>query len=125
MDYEVFMLARIREEYLRTHDNTEAVGWGLEHTARIITSARAHHGHRLRRVRVRVAGADQSDGLRARVRGHPRRHGDPSRHGPGDDAADGRLELVDPKWLDRILPKVSIEEEVAYEMPEVEPATAR
>jgi RND superfamily putative drug exporter len=41
MDYEVFLLARIREEYLRTGDNTEAVGWGLEHTARIITSAAA------------------------------------------------------------------------------------
>ncbi|MCA1727231.1 MAG: MMPL family transporter, partial [Actinobacteria bacterium] len=41
MDYEVFLLARIREEYVRTKDNTEAVGWGLEHTARIITSAAA------------------------------------------------------------------------------------
>lgn len=41
MDYEVFLLARIREEYIRTGDNTEAVGWGLEHTARIITSAAA------------------------------------------------------------------------------------
>jgi RND superfamily putative drug exporter len=41
MDYEVFLLARIREEYQRTGDNTEAVGWGLEHTARIITSAAA------------------------------------------------------------------------------------
>src|SRR5207244_7844429 len=39
MDYEVFLLARIREEYQRTGDNTEAVGWGLEHTAGIITSA--------------------------------------------------------------------------------------
>ncbi len=39
MDYEVFLLARVREEYLKTHDNTEAVGWGLEHTAGIITSA--------------------------------------------------------------------------------------
>jgi putative drug exporter of the RND superfamily len=41
MDYEVFLLARVREEYLRTGDNTEAVGWGLEHTAAIITSAAA------------------------------------------------------------------------------------
>ena len=41
MDYEVFLLARVREEYLRTGDNTEAVGWGLEHTAGIITSAAA------------------------------------------------------------------------------------
>ena len=39
MDYEVFLLARIREEYLRTGDNTEAVAWGLEHTGSIITSA--------------------------------------------------------------------------------------
>ncbi|MGH2739851.1 MAG: MMPL family transporter [Actinomycetota bacterium] len=41
MDYEVFMLSRIREEYLRTKDNTEAVGWGLERTGKIITSAAA------------------------------------------------------------------------------------
>ena len=41
MDYEVFLLSRIKEEYTRTGDNTEAVGWGLEHTGRIITSAAA------------------------------------------------------------------------------------
>ena len=41
MDYEVFLLSRIREEYARTGDNTEAVGWGLQRTARIITSAAA------------------------------------------------------------------------------------
>jgi len=41
MDYEVFLLARIREEFQRTGDTTEAVGWGLEHTGRIITSAAA------------------------------------------------------------------------------------
>ena len=39
MDYEVFLLARVREEYLKTGDNTEAVAWGLEHTGSIITSA--------------------------------------------------------------------------------------
>jgi RND superfamily putative drug exporter len=41
MDYEVFLLARVREEYLKTHDNTEAVAWGLEHTGGLITSAAA------------------------------------------------------------------------------------
>ncbi|MDQ3645852.1 MAG: MMPL family transporter [Actinomycetota bacterium] len=41
MDYEIFMLSRVREEYMRAGDNTEAVGWGLEHTAGIITSAAA------------------------------------------------------------------------------------
>jgi len=39
MDYEVFMLARIREHYLQTGDTTEAVAVGVQHTARIITAA--------------------------------------------------------------------------------------
>ncbi|MHB8576075.1 MAG: MMPL family transporter [Dehalococcoidia bacterium] len=41
MDYEVLLLSRIREEYLRTGDNTLAVARGLEHTGRLITSAAA------------------------------------------------------------------------------------
>lgn len=39
MDYEVFMLSRIREEYDRLGDNAAAVASGLEQTGRIITSA--------------------------------------------------------------------------------------
>jgi RND superfamily putative drug exporter len=39
MDYEVFMLSRIREEYDRTGDNALAVADGLASTARIITAA--------------------------------------------------------------------------------------
>ena len=39
MDYEVFLLSRVREEYVRTGDNTEAVVRGLAGTARTITSA--------------------------------------------------------------------------------------
>jgi len=39
MDYEVFLLSRVREEYLRTGDNDEAVVRGLAGTARTITSA--------------------------------------------------------------------------------------
>jgi RND superfamily putative drug exporter len=122
MDYEVFMLARIREEYLKTHDNTEAVGWGLEHTARIITSAAA--------VMVTVFGAfafaslvpikAMGFGLAVAV---------------FLDATIIRVIMVPatmrlmgdwnwwiPKWLDRILPKVSIEEEIAAYTPEEEPA---
>jgi putative drug exporter of the RND superfamily len=41
MDYEVFLLSRIREEYDRTHDNTTAVANGLAVTARVITAAAA------------------------------------------------------------------------------------
>jgi uncharacterized membrane protein YdfJ with MMPL/SSD domain len=39
MDYEVFLLSRIREEWDRRHDNEQAVAYGLEHTGRIITAA--------------------------------------------------------------------------------------
>jgi len=41
MDYEVFLLSRIREEYLRTGDNGVAVADGLAATARVITAAAA------------------------------------------------------------------------------------
>lgn len=39
MDYEVFLLTRIREEWLRTRNNRLAVAHGLEKTAGVITSA--------------------------------------------------------------------------------------
>ena len=39
VDYEVFLLSRIRERWLATGDNQRAVAQGLQHTGRIITSA--------------------------------------------------------------------------------------
>ncbi len=39
MDYEVFLLSRMREEWDLHHDNERAVASGLEHTGRIITAA--------------------------------------------------------------------------------------
>ena len=41
MDYEVFLLSRIKEEYDRTGDNRQAVAVGLERTGRIVTAAAA------------------------------------------------------------------------------------
>jgi len=38
-DYEVFLVSRIKEEFDRTHDNTEAVIIGVEKTGGVITSA--------------------------------------------------------------------------------------
>jgi len=122
MDYEVFLLARIREEYLRTGDNTEAVGWGLEHTARIITSAAA--------IMVTVFGAfafarmlpikELGFGLAAAVL---------------LDATIIRVVMVPatmrlmgkwnwwlPGWLDRMLPKVALEEPESAEAGERVPA---
>lgn len=39
MDYEVFLLTRIREEYVRTRDNTASTIHGITTTGRVITSA--------------------------------------------------------------------------------------
>jgi putative drug exporter of the RND superfamily len=39
MDYQVFLLSRIRERFRRTGDNTEAVAFGVGSTARLITGA--------------------------------------------------------------------------------------
>jgi RND superfamily putative drug exporter len=39
MDYEVFLLSRMKEAWDRTGDNREAVAWGLERSGRIVTSA--------------------------------------------------------------------------------------
>ena len=41
MDYEVLLLSRVQEEYLRTGDNTQAVAEGLERSGRLITGAAA------------------------------------------------------------------------------------
>ena len=39
MDYEVFLLSRMKEEYDRTGDNDLAVATGLERTGRLVTAA--------------------------------------------------------------------------------------
>src|SRR5262249_42152517 len=39
MDYEVFLVTRMREAWESTHDNDRAVAIGLERTGRIITAA--------------------------------------------------------------------------------------
>ena len=41
MDYHVFLISRIREQFDLTHDNTRAVAYGLRSTANIITGAAA------------------------------------------------------------------------------------
>jgi len=109
MDYEVFLLSRIREEYDRTGNNATAVADGLALTARVITAAAA--------IMVCVFGSfvlgDEVSlkllglGLAVAVL---------------IDATVVRLVLVPstmellgdwnwwlPKWLDRILPRVHVE----------------
>ena len=94
MDYEVFLLSRIREEWLRTRDNQQSVISGLAHTGRIITSAAL--------ILLVVIGAFAA-GTLVYVQADRRRHrrGDRARRdagaraaGPRHHAAARRLELV-------------------------------
>lgn len=113
MDYEVFLISRIREEYLVTRRNATAVSHGLAATARVITAAAA--------IMVAV--------FLAFVLGEDRVI---KEFGLGlataifVDATVVRLILVPatmellgdanwwmPRWLDRILPHVNLESERA------------
>jgi len=131
MDYEVFLLSRIREEYVRTGDNGLAVADGLAATARVITAAAA--------IMVAVFGAA--------VLGEDRTT---KLFGLGLataiflDATVVRTLLVPatmellgdanwwiPRWLDRLLPRISIEAEdatdravLADELTEISPAAS-
>jgi RND superfamily putative drug exporter len=109
MDYEVFLLSRIKEEYDRTGDNAGAVADGLAVTARVITAAAA--------IMVCVFGAFVLGPDRAL-----KLFGFGMAVAVLVDATIVRLILVPatmellgdrnwwlPKWLDRILPVVHVE----------------
>ena len=61
MDYEVFLLSRMKEVWDRTGDNTEAVARGLERSGRIVTSRGIDRRGRRRLLRVRRHRPDQGD----------------------------------------------------------------
>jgi RND superfamily putative drug exporter len=109
MDYEVFLLSRIKEEYDRTGDNATAVADGLAATARVITAAAA--------IMVCVFGAFVLGPDRAL-----KLFGFGMAVAVFVDATIVRLVLVPatmellgdrnwwmPAWLDRILPRVHVE----------------
>ena len=56
MDYEVFLLSRVREAYVQGADNAASVAIGLERSGRIITSARRDSGSGEPGVRVGRSG---------------------------------------------------------------------
>ena len=115
MDYEVFLLSRIREEYLRTGDNGLAVADGLAQTARVITAAAAimififgvfifDPNTFIKQIGLGLATAVLVDATIVRMVLVP-----------------ATMELLGnanwwmPKWLDRILPEVHIEGESAVQ----------
>jgi RND superfamily putative drug exporter len=113
MDYEVFLLTRIREEYDRSGNNSQAVADGLAATARVITAAAL--------IMVFVFGSFILEDLRTiKVLGLG------LAAAVAIDATIIRMLLVPatmellgdknwwiPKWLDRILPNLIVEPERA------------
>jgi RND superfamily putative drug exporter len=118
MDYEVFLLSRVREEYVRTRDNRRAVADGLASTARVITAAAA--------IMVTVFGAFvMEDAVFLKLAGIG------LATAVFVDATVVRMVLVPatmellgdrnwwlPRWLDRLLPHVDVEGEPAIPVPE-------
>jgi RND superfamily putative drug exporter len=118
MDYEVFLLSRVREEYVRTGDNRRAVADGLANTARVITAAAA--------IMVTVFGAFvMEDAVFLKLAGIG------LATAVFVDATVVRMVLVPatmellgdrnwwlPRWLDRVLPSIDVEGEPAIPVPE-------
>ena len=94
MDYEVFLLSRIREEYDRTGNNATAVADGLALTARVITAAALIMFFVFGSFVLGPEVALEAHGTRARDRGAHRRHHRAHGARAGDDGIAGRLELV-------------------------------
>ena len=118
MDYEVFLLSRVREEYVRTRDNRRAVADGLASTARVITAAAA--------IMVTVFGAFvMEDAVFLKLAGIG------LATAVFVDATVVRMVLVPatmellgdrnwwlPRWLDRLLPRVDVEGEIVPAAPD-------
>jgi MMPL family len=103
MDYEVFLLSRVREEYARTNDAVESVADGLAATDSGDHGGWRHHGGRVRLVRPRGRPRPQDVRSEPGRRGAARCHLDPHADGPGHHGPARLQELVDP-WLARPSP---------------------
>ena len=120
MDYEVFLLSRVREEYLVTGDNDTSVIHGIASTARVITSAALimisvflgfvlGEDPAIKMVGLGLAIAIFVDATIVRMILVPaamKLMGDANWWIPG--------------WLDRVLPTIDIEGEAALPEPEME-----
>jgi putative drug exporter of the RND superfamily len=118
MDYEVFLLSRIREEYDATGDNAEAVARGMAGTGRVITSAAlimtavfgsfvANPSPLVRMLGLGMATAIVLDATLVRMV-----------LVPATMALLGRANWWLPGWLDRRLPRLSMEPTATQPQPE-------
>ena len=94
MDYQVFLLSRIRERYMQTGDNDAADR--LRHRLDRPPHHRRRADHHRRLLGLRDGRHDRlpADGLRRRRRAPDRRDDRPLRPRPGNDEAPGRAQLV-------------------------------
>jgi RND superfamily putative drug exporter len=109
MDYEVFLLSRIREEYLRTGDSHASVVVGLSNTARVITAAASimiavflayvtNPSPTVKMIGLGLATAVFVDATIVRMV-----------LVPSTMEIAGRANWWLPRWLDRILPRLRID----------------
>jgi putative drug exporter of the RND superfamily len=109
VDYEVFLLSRVREEYKATGDNAESVARGMAATGRVITSAALimtvvflgfvfDPSPLARMLGVGLAAAIVIDATIVRLV-----------LVPATMALLGRTNWWLPRWLDRLLPRLSID----------------
>ena len=94
MDYEVFLLSRIREEWDRTGDSRRSVADGLAATAKVITAAAAIMVVVFGSFLLEIDRVAQADGRRLGDGDPPRRHRRPHGARARDDGAARRQELV-------------------------------
>ena len=97
MDYEVFLLSRIREEYVRTGDANTSVADGVASTARVITAAAAIMVVVFASFTLEEMREHQDLRSRARPRRLPRCNPRPHGGRPGHHGAPRRPQLVDPE----------------------------
>ena len=120
MDYEVFLLSRVREEYLATGDNDTSVIHGIAGTARVITSAALimisvflgfalGEDPAIKMVGLGLATAIFVDATIVRMV-----------LVPAAMKLMGAANWWIPAWLDRLLPTIGIEGETRLPEPEME-----
>jgi RND superfamily putative drug exporter len=109
MDYEVFLLSRVRENYVKGDSNSEAIARGVAQTAKVITAAAAimvavfmsfalSEGRTIKLFGLGLATAIFLDATIVRLVLVPATMG-----------LLGDLNWWFPRWLDRLLPKLQIE----------------
>ena len=103
MDYEVFMLTRMREAYDETGSTSKAIELGLARTGKLVTSCRARADVRLPGSLLRAGLRDQGARNRARRRNHLRRDRGSRPARAGHDALARRRQLVDAEVAGTVL----------------------